>query len=146
MVEKIIIIKEEDKMKKVTKLLILFSIILVLSINIALAGNCPGVITMKNQKMFNNHKMPIVKFEHTKHVEDYNCNCGSCHHDKKGNKLKNITCNDNIKSCAGCHSKPNGNIKSSIKYFSGAIHQNCTNCHKKNSGPTSCTNCHKREK
>lgn len=131
-------------MKKIIGVLVLFGIVLLSSVSIISAKDCPDVFEMENKELFGEHRMPIVEFGHKEHTEKYGYSCGSCHHDEEGNKLGDITCSDDIKSCADCHDKPNGNIKSSIDYFSGAIHQNCMGCHKEDNGPVSCTGCHER--
>lgn len=112
---------------------------------------CREVIPMKHEEAFEQHRMAIVDFTHTKHVEEYGYNCGECHHDETGTPTDDITCSDEIASCIDCHSEPGGNPQSSLDYFSGAIHQNCTECHKdyneevgEDVAPAGCMDCHKR--
>jgi len=114
-----------------------------------------GVITMKNEKAFAQHRMGIVEFDHKTHAADYGLSCGKCHHDKDGKPLNNLSYDDAVQSCYACHDK-NGRPqreesmsqeqwkKEQLKYYYGAIHENCMGCHKETSGPTRCTECHPR--
>lgn len=130
-------------MKKIIVLVLSF-IMLVSTGAMAILTNCPDVVIMEHNEAFENHRMAIIEFEHTKHVVEYGYNCGSCHHDNDATPLNDITCEDEINSCIDCHSKPNGNVNSSTEYFSGAIHQNCMDCHKEDGGPVACNECHIR--
>ncbi|NIS70430.1 MAG: hypothetical protein GTO12_16240 [Proteobacteria bacterium] len=69
-----------------------------------------------------------VTFTHLMHIEDYEIDCGECHHeDMEGGMSK----------CSNCHEPPKR-----------ALHKNCQGCHKqlkndgKDSGPTGCRDCH----
>ncbi len=118
-----------------------------------------GVIEMKNEKAFPQHRMGIIQFDHEKHEADkpkgYGLGCGECHHDENGEPLGNLVHGDEVQSCYECHDK-NGTPrrdpsmsqeewrKEQLAYYYGAIHENCTQCHKKMGGPVSCTQCHPR--
>lgn len=114
-----------------------------------------GVISMKNEKAFAQHRMGIVEFDHKAHAADYGLSCGKCHHDKNGKPLNNLSYDDAVQSCYACHDK-NGRPtreegmsqeqwkKEQLKYYYGAIHENCMGCHKETAGPTRCTECHPR--
>jgi len=130
-------------MKKIIMLVSLF-VCLAIPVFGNVSTNCPDIITMEHKEAFEQHRMPIVEFEHNKHIEEYGYNCGVCHHDNDGIPLNDITCEDKIDNCIDCHSEPGGNIRSPIEYFSGAIHQNCMDCHKEDGGPVSCNECHVR--
>lgn len=117
----------------------------------------PAEMEMKNTKMFEKHRMGIVTFHHEKHSapkpDGYGLNCGECHHDAKGKPLTGLKPGEPVKKCADCHSKP-GKPKRErgispeewksmqLKYYYGAIHENCVGCHKKMKGPVKCTECH----
>ncbi|MFO7838075.1 MAG: cytochrome c3 family protein [Desulfosalsimonadaceae bacterium] len=112
-----------------------------------------GVMKMKNEKAFSQHRMGIVEFDHKAHVEEYGLGCGKCHHDKNHEPLNDLSYDDPVKSCFECHDKtgrPNREEsmseeqwqKERIKYYYGAIHENCMGCHKETKGPTQCTQCH----
>lgn len=152
-------------MSKRSVLAVLFagvaSLFAVSAINAGLEG-CPDVITMKHEEAFEQHRMGIVDFTHTKHVEDYGFSCGECHHDGTGTPTDDITCEDDIASCIDCHSKPGQprvdrslpeeeRLKLEREYFLGAIHQNCIDCHREENkkagetiSPVACTECHPR--
>ncbi len=113
---------------------------------------CPDVITMKHEDAFEEHRMGIVDFTHTEHVEDYGYDCGECHHDENGEPTNDIACDEDVTSCITCHSEPGGNPQSSTEYYSGAIHKNCMDCHKAYNeetgdkvAPIACTQCHPRD-
>jgi len=141
-------------MRKKTILALLFAgvatLFVVAGLNAALE-ECPDVITMKHEEAFEQHRMGIVDFTHTKHVEEYGYSCGDCHHDEDGVPTDDITCTDDVPSCISCHSEPGGNPNSPLDYFNGAIHQNCQGCHQDfneevgdNIAPVGCVECHGR--
>ncbi len=114
------------------------------------------VLTMKNEKAFDQHRMGIVEFDHKTHAEEYGLSCGKCHHDKNHKPLNDISYEDPVKSCFECHDKKGRPKreqsmseeewkKEQIKYYYGAIHENCTGCHKETEGPVSCTECHTKQ-
>ncbi len=122
-------------------------------------SGCPDVVTMKNEKAFETHRMGIVEFSHKKHAEDYKAGCGDCHHDDKGQPLADITCDDKVQKCFECHAKtgvpkvdrslpPEERAKQELEYYYGALHANCIDCHKefnkenKGKAPVACTQCH----
>lgn len=152
-------------MSKKSILVVLFAAVTMLfvasGLYAALEG-CPDVITMKHEEAFEQHRMGIVEFTHTKHVEEYGASCGECHHDETGTPTDDITCDDDIASCIDCHSKPGQprvdrtlpeeeRLELEREYFLGAIHQNCTECHKEHNqevgeaaAPVACAACHPR--
>ena len=119
------------------------------------ASGVVGVMTMKNEKAFAQHRMGIVEFDHKAHAADYGLSCGKCHHDENGKPLNNLSYDDAVQSCYACHDK-NGRPtreegmseeqwkEEQLKYYYGAIHENCMGCHKETQGPTRCTECHPR--
>lgn len=127
------------------------------------------VITMKNAK-YKEHTKGIVEFSHKKHIEEYEIGCGDCHHDDKGQPLKDLKMGDAVQNCIECHKIPGdmpGSLKKEMReakasreeikakeleYHAEAIHENCISCHKdynkKNKtkdAPQSCTKCHPKE-
>ncbi len=126
----------------------------------ALPEGFPGMITMKNEKAFEEHRMGIVDFDHEKHAaskpEGYGLGCGDCHHDENGEPLTDLKRGDPVQSCYECHDKdgrPRRDPamsqeewkKEELTYYYGAIHENCMGCHKQmGAGPVSCTECHPR--
>lgn len=116
----------------------------------------PGVMQMKHENAFPQHRMGIVEFDHKAHVDDYGLKCGECHHDENGKPLNDLCYEDPVKGCIECHDKqgrprrdqsmsPEEWKAEQLKYFYGAIHENCMGCHKKmEAGPTRCTECHPR--
>ncbi len=113
----------------------------------------PGVIEMKNEKMFSQHRMGIISFDHKAHVDEYDLGCGKCHHDENNKPLNDLSYDEPVKGCAECHDKegrPSRDEsmsdqqwkKEQLKYYYGAIHENCTGCHKETKGPVKCMECH----
>ncbi len=147
-------------MRKKSILAVLFagiaSLFVAAGLNAALE-ECPDVITMKHEEAFEQHRMGIVDFTHTKHVEEYGYSCGDCHHDETGTPTDDIACGDDIASCIDCHSKPGQpgrdlSTEEELEYFLGAIHMNCIDCHRdfneqegENIAPVACTQCHPRQ-
>ena len=125
-------------------------------INASDEGSVPDVITMKNEKAFPQHRMGIVEFDHKTHAEEYDLSCGDCHHDENGEPLSDLKIGDPVQSCFECHDKdgrprrdqsmsPEEWQQEQLKYYYGAIHENCMGCHKEmEAGPTRCTECHPR--
>lgn len=118
-----------------------------------------GVIKMKNEKAFQQHRMGIVQFDHEKHFADkpegYGLGCGECHHDENGMPLTELRAGDSVQDCFECHDKagrpqrdssmsPEEWEQEQLKYYYGAIHNNCMDCHKEMGGPKTCTECHPR--
>lgn len=120
------------------------------------------VIEMKNTAAFTAHKQGIVMFGHKKHTDakpdGHGVTCGECHHDKDGKPLA-LKQGDAVQKCMECHKeagKPKKEkgmsaadfAKLELKYYYGAIHENCIGCHKKiAAGPVKCAECHpKKEK
>ncbi|MBS3758581.1 MAG: cytochrome c3 family protein [Desulfobacterales bacterium] len=122
-------------------------------------ASCPDVMEMKNEQAFPQHRMGIVEFDHKKHVADkpdgYGLGCGECHHDENGEPLSDLKAGDEVQGCFECHDKksrprrdpsmsPEEWEKEQLKYYYGAIHENCMGCHKKMGGAVRCTECHPR--
>lgn len=122
-------------------------------------ADAPDVITMKNEKAFEQHRMGIVEFDHKTHADDepdgYGLGCGQCHHDENGEPLTDLKDGDAVQSCYDCHDKnerprrdpsmsPEEWEKEELNYYYGAIHANCIDCHKEMGGPKTCTECHPR--
>ena len=119
------------------------------------------VIEMNNPK-YKKHKKGICIFTHKKHAEDYQISCGACHHDDKGQPLKDLKMGDPVQNCIACHAipakakPPKGEKWSKEKkreYHANAIHDNCITCHKKynkknktKAAPASCKGCHPKAK
>jgi len=141
--------------------LLIISGILIVGISGIYAGTeVKDVIRMEN-KAYEKHKKSIVEFSHKKHTEEYKAGCGECHHNEKGEPLKDLKAGDDVKNCIECHSKPGMKPKKAklkpkekLQYHAEAIHQNCRGCHKdfnkknkpKKKAPTSCGKCHPKKK
>ncbi|MFO8113014.1 MAG: cytochrome c3 family protein [Desulfosalsimonadaceae bacterium] len=147
-------------MSKKWILVVLFASVATLFIAAGLQAGlegCPEVITMENNEAFESHRMGIVEFTHTKHVEDYGYSCGECHHDDTGTPTDDIACGDEVASCLECHSEPGqpergASKEEELEYYYGAVHQNCIDCHKayneetgEKTAPFACTQCHPRK-
>lgn len=142
---------------------------LVLAVGMAVAGTqFVDEIRMENKQAFDEHKQGIVIFTHKKHVEEHKIGCGDCHHDKDGKPLTDLKVGDDVQSCLACHVKgqadraalrgmsPDQRKKEEVKYYYGAIHENCQGCHekyneekagdkRKGPAPVSCTQCHPKD-
>jgi hypothetical protein len=130
-------------------------VLLAAGIHAAEECSAPDVITMKNEKAFPQHRMGIVEFDHKTHAEEYDLTCGRCHHDENGKPLTGLKDGDPVQECIACHDKPGRPRRDQsmspeewqteqLKYYYGAIHENCMGCHKEKGGPTRCTECHPR--
>lgn len=123
----------------------------------AVPQGLPDVIEMTNKQAFKEHRMEIVNFEHQKHAaqkpEGYGLECGECHHDENGEPLNDLGPKDKVQTCYACHEKDGRPKRDSsmsdeqwekeqLEFYYGAIHENCTGCHKETDGPTVCTECH----
>ena len=112
-----------------------------------------ALLKMKNSQAFEQHQKGIVLFDHLGHVEAYDLSCGACHHDEKNQPLHNLRFGDPVQRCFTCHDKPGKPRrdpslspaeweKEQLKYYYGAIHENCIGCHRRTKGPTRCADCH----
>ncbi|MBF0099577.1 MAG: cytochrome c3 family protein [Desulfobacterales bacterium] len=122
--------------------MLFLSVSIVLSVFIAAAiyagTTAQDVIKMEN-KAYAKHTKGIVEFSHKKHAETYGAKCGDCHHDETGKALE-LKAGDDVKGCIECHKNP-GEIKGEEakglsdkdkrQYHANAMHDNCTECHKK---------------
>jgi cytochrome c553 len=118
----------------------------------------PDVVKMEN-KAYEKHTKGIVEFTHKKHATDYKATCGDCHHNDKGEALKELKEGDNVQGCIECHKKPGEKAKGKdapklskkeeLEYHAEAVHENCKGCHKEankkagnKNAPETCTKCH----
>ncbi|OQX23142.1 MAG: hypothetical protein BWK80_27575 [Desulfobacteraceae bacterium IS3] len=135
------------------------------------AGLYAGTTVPDSVKMeckgYEKHTKGIVEFSHKKHAEDYAAKapelykdgCGVCHHNDKGEALKDLKAGDDVKNCFECHKKPGEkpkgkdapklDKKGELEYHAEAIHENCKGCHKeyntktgKKDAPETCAKCH----
>lgn len=154
--------------KKMRVVLTITGLSFLLAVGLALAGTkVADVIRMEHKDAFAKHTKGIVMFTHKKHHEEYKLDCGECHHDDKGVPLK-LKPGDDVKPCLECHLKGKADRKAlkglskdakkkeMVRYYYGAIHENCKGCHeefnKKKTGsarkgpaPVSCTKCHPKK-
>jgi FtsZ-interacting cell division protein ZipA len=108
------------------------------------------------------HKKSLSTFTHKKHIDEYKITCGECHHNDKGEPLKELKEGDDVQKCFECHKKP-GEIKGKKakgltkeqkrEYHANAVHENCLGCHRKHNkekntkdAPVKCTQCHPKKK
>ncbi|MEJ5361524.1 MAG: cytochrome c3 family protein [Spirochaetota bacterium] len=73
------------------------------------------------------HRLPPIRFNHKRHIEEYETECIDCHH------------NGSLKRCSECHGKKD---KGEVISLRGAFHQQCHECHVKSKGPKGCAGCH----
>jgi hypothetical protein len=123
------------------------------------ADSCADVIKMENQEAFEQHRMPIVEFDHGAHLkadpDGLGIGCGECHHDENGEPLVDLKPGGDVQGCFECH---DGTGAGTPKDFMGpapdaealnsyytAVHVNCVGCHKEQGGPKVCNECHVRE-
>jgi cytochrome c553 len=111
-----------------------------------------------------------VPFSHKKHSEDYTKayaklyekGCGQCHHDAKGQPLKDLKADSKVQACIECHKKcgeapkgkdaPKLDKKQKLEYVSEAFHEDCIGCHKAfnkefapKKAPVTCNDCHPKK-
>jgi len=111
-----------------------------------------------------------VPFSHKKHSEEYakayaklyEKGCGECHHDDKGQPLKDLKADSKVQTCIECHKKcgeapkgkdaPKLDKKQKLEYHSEAFHDNCIGCHKEfnkefkpKKAPVTCNDCHPKK-
>jgi len=137
------------------KILTLWVMFIMFMVGIGYAGaDVDDVITIKTD-IYDNRRKSAVEFTHTKHIEEYNYSCGSCHHDNNGNSLCDLKMTDEVQSCVKCHDKSKGDRKD-IMVLENAMHESCIGCHKsyneenfgdarRGPSPTRCSACHPRE-
>jgi Class III cytochrome C family len=111
-----------------------------------------------------------VQFSHKKHSEEfakqyadiYPKGCGECHHDAKGEPLKDLKADSKVQKCIECHKKPGEapkgkdapklDKKQKLEYHAEAFHDNCISCHKEfnkkyapKKAPVTCNDCHPKK-
>jgi hypothetical protein len=110
-----------------------------------------------------------VQFTHKKHedyakqyADVYGKGCGECHHDDKGQPLKNLNADSKVQKCIECHKKPGEapkgkdapklDKKQKLEYHAEATHDNCIGCHKDfnkkyapKKAPVTCNDCHPKK-
>jgi len=111
-----------------------------------------------------------VEFSHKKHTEEYSKayaklyekGCGECHHDAKGQPLKDLKADSKVQACIECHKKcgeapkgkdaPKLDKKQKVEYLAEALHENCIGCHKEfnkefkpKKAPVTCNDCHPKK-
>ncbi len=141
-------------------LMVVAALVMVMATAAAIyAATAPAEIKMEAAYK---HKKSTVVFTHQKHITDHKITCGECHHDDKGQPLKDLKDGDPVKSCFDCHNKP-GELKGKkakglsseekLAYHANALHKNCIDCHKKynkenktKAAPQKCTDCHPKKK
>lgn len=162
--------------KKLLTLLIIVGIAFIfVATGIQAGTEVSDVITMESKVYKKRVKSPdhakkpteLVQFNHKKHMEDYNIDCGTCHHDDKGQPLT-LKIGDYVQRCDECHNRDKP-VKKDAKFqgiavgkkkpvdimtHKNALHESCIGCHitsnkkggdatgKKGPSPTSCRACH----
>jgi cytochrome c553 len=111
-----------------------------------------------------------VQFSHKKHMEEYakaygtlyEKGCGECHHDAKGQPLKDLKLDSKVQACVECHKTcgeapkgkdaPKLDKKQKLEYLAEALHENCIGCHKEfnkefkpKKAPITCNDCHPKK-
>jgi len=124
---------------------------------IKFAGNCPktkGEITFSHKK----HSEEYAK----QYPDLYANGCGECHHDAKGQPLKDLKADSKVDTCISCHKQcgeapkgkdaPKLDKKQKLAYLAEAYHQNCQSCHKDfnkkyapKKAPVTCNDCHPKK-
>ena len=145
---------------------IIVTAVLFIAAGIYAGTNVPNVIELKTAK-YAKHKKKIVKFDHSKHQQDYRQkypeiyqnNCGECHHDQNNQPRRDLKAGMAVKKCIECHKIPKHvdgkkakklSKKEKRQYHANALHENCRTCHKKmnkktgkKAAPTTCKKCHR---
>jgi len=75
-----------------------------------------------------------VLFTHQTHVNEYDTDCASCHH--------NLDDGDEVYTCSECH-EPGASEDDDVMGRTDALHAKCIDCHEEmGAGPTECASCH----
>jgi hypothetical protein len=132
-------------------------VVLMVAASINASEKNDGIIEMKNENAVAKHRMGIVQFTHDLHFaakpDGHGVGCGECHHDAEGKPLADLKASDPVQGCFECHSKADRPRKPKdisdddwqamrLEYYVEALHDNCIECHKAQSGPVKCTECH----
>jgi hypothetical protein len=111
-----------------------------------------------------------IQFSHKKHTEDYAKQyadlyakgCSECHHDAKGQPIKDLKADSKVDACIACHKKcgeapkgkdaPKLDAKAKLEFLAEAYHANCVGCHKDfnkkyapKKAPVTCNDCHPKK-
>ena len=97
-----------------------------LAVGIVIANDLPEEVTIEDEG-YQKDKKGAVKFNHNKHVKEFEICCADCHHvyvDGKNTWKEG----DPVEKCAKCHNpvKEEGEAVMNLKK---AFHKNCTGCH-----------------
>jgi hypothetical protein len=123
-----------------------------------------------NMKGYDKITKAEAPFTHKKHAEDYAKQygdlyakgCSECHHDAKGQPLKDLKNDSKVEKCIDCHKKvgeapkgkdaPKLDKKQKLEYHAEAMHDNCIGCHKDfnkkyapKKAPVTCNDCHPKK-
>ncbi|OQY11837.1 MAG: cytochrome C [Desulfobacteraceae bacterium 4572_19] len=74
-----------------------------------------------------------VLFGHQTHINDYDIECGTCHHNLEDG-------DDETYNCGECHETESDD--EDVPNLTDALHSQCIGCHEEDSGPTECASCH----
>jgi cytochrome c553 len=111
-----------------------------------------------------------IQFSHKKHADDYAKQyadlyakgCSECHHDAKGQPIKDLKMDSKVDTCMACHKKcgeapkgkdaPKLDAKAKLEFLAEAYHANCIACHKDfnkkyapKKAPVTCNDCHPKK-
>ena len=92
----------------------------------------------------------------------YGKGCSECHHDAKGQPIKDLKNDSKVEKCIDCHKKvgeapkgkdaPKLDKKQKLDYHAEAMHDNCIGCHKDfnkkhapKKAPVTCNDCHPKK-
>ena len=141
------------------------ALVITIAVSLFLVAGLYAGTKVKDEFQMNSsykHKKSLATFTHKKHSTDYKITCGECHHNDKGEPLKDLKEGDDVQKCIDCHKKP-GELKGKKakglskkekrEYHANAVHENCLGCHRKfnkekktKDAPTKCTACHPKKK
>ncbi len=106
-----------------------------------------------NSSLYKKHTMPLVKFNHQAHFDDYGIDCQDCHHLYKNGE--NVWEDGDETSCEACHNEPTVKNEKRLSIpeqklnLKLAFHNNCIGCHRKynhenktKAAPITCQGCH----
>lgn len=106
-----------------------------------------------NSTLYPKHTMPLVKFPHMKHFDDYGYDCTECHHIYKNGV--NVWTDGDETSCQICHNEPTVKNEKRLSLpqqklnLKLSYHGKCIGCHRKYNhennkkvAPITCQDCH----
>lgn len=137
-------------MKRLVSVLVVFTVVLG---SWVIHVRAQEEVIIINSSLYKKHTMPLVKFNHQAHFDDYGIDCLDCHHIYKNGE--NVWEDGDETSCEVCHNEPTVKNEKRLPLpqqklnLKLAFHNNCIGCHRKynhenntQAAPITCQGCH----